>query len=293
MLPEELSRELPYVYRNLQCLLTGWKRVFEERQANPDDPLLGGELKVTLAGYFNVPEDLEEHFYEPFWTREIDRWNSEDLDIIDSSRVQNLITKTERYVGSFLSSAKLLGNLCPNLASSLYLATELQASFQYSEVNPRIVEGLSEVAIDTGLHPEWHLTQSQMQTLEVMSQMLQRDQRWMLEEMNHLEQIEKELVQDDLSDDVEWDEVNVSYHFQPGARRNLVVRADHLTGETNQTDFNTIPKNVHGAWARQRHCWLFHDLYDHHGLSLSDVSRIAGWSFTLVRGYSFSTIIHP
>ncbi|OFC35022.1 hypothetical protein [Acidithiobacillus caldus] len=111
--------------------------------------------------------------------------------------------------------------------------------------------------------------------------------------MRALEKIEEALLQDDLGDEVEWYETSVCHRFQAGLRRSLDVHLDHLNKEITQEDFNTIPEHVPGAWACQRHSWMFHDLYDHHGLSLAEICKIVSWSFTLVRGYSFSTIIHP
>lgn len=122
--------------------------------------------------------------------------------------------------------------------------------------------------------------------------MLHRAQGWIREEMRALEKIEEALSRDDLGDDVEWYETSVCYRFQARVRRSLIVHLDHLREEIDQEDFNTIPEYVPGAWARQRHSWMFHDLYDHHGLSLAEICNIVSWSFTLVRGYSFSTIVH-
>ena len=293
MLPEELSREFPFVYQNLRSLFEGWKEVLQKRGSNPNDLLLGGDIKIRLAGYFNVPEELEERFYEPFWTYDIVCLNSEDIEFSPYSNVDNLIARTKRNVGNFLSSAKVLRNLCPTVGNTVYLNTDLKVGFQYTEVNLQTPEGLSEVIIDSSLHPHWHISQDEATKLEVINQMLHREQGWMLDEMHALEQIEKTLLQDDLSDDVEWYETSVCYRFQTGTRRNLGVHLDHVMEETNQEDFNTIPEHVPGVWARQRHSWIFHDLYDHHGLSLTEICKIASWNFTLVRGYSFSTIIHP
>ena len=292
MLIEELSRDFPFVYRNLRCLFEGWKDILQKRQSDPGDLLIGGDIKIRLEGYLNVPEELEEHFYEPFWTYDIACLDSEKIEFSHYSDVDNLIRNMERYVEKFLSSAKVLKSLCPALGNSLYLETDLKVLFQYTEMNPQIPDGLSNAIIDYSLHPHWRISQAEAHKLEVLNQMLHIDQGWMLEEMYELEQMEKTFVQDDLSDDVEWYGINLSYRFQPGTRRNLVVCVDHMTEETNQADFNTIPEYVPGAWARQRHSWIFHDLYDHHGLSLAEVCRIAGWSFSLVRGYSFSTVIH-
>lgn len=293
MLSEEFSREFPFVYQSLRSLFEGWKDVLQKRESNPNDLLLGGDIKISLEGYFNLPEELEESFYEPFWVHDIVCLNSEDIEFSPYSNVDNLIARTKRTVSNFLSSATLLRNLCAAMGNTVYLNTDLRVCFQYTEVNPQTPEGLSDVIIDPSLHPCWHISLDDAIKLEVINQMLHREQGWMLEEMHTLEQIEETFLQDDLSDDAEWYETSICYRFQKGARRNLTVHLDHLTEKTTQEDFNTIPEYVPGVWARQRHSWIFHDLYDHHGLSLAEICKIAAWSFTLVRGYSFSTIIHP
>ena len=203
MLPEEVSRDLPFVYRNLRSLSDVWKSVLQKRESDPNDLLLGGDIKIGLAGYLNVPEEIEEYLCEPFWSCDIVSLKSEDINPSPHSNADSVINLMKKNTERFLTSAEAIRKLCPRLGKSVYLNTDIKVRFQYAEVNPQTTNKLSDMVIDSRLHPHWQISQYEATRLEVINQMLHKGQGWMLEEMRALEKIEEALLRDDLGDDFE------------------------------------------------------------------------------------------
>lgn len=137
MLPEEFSRDFPFVYRNLRSLLDGWKKVIRKRESDPNDLLLGGDIELGLAGYFNVPEEVEEYLFEPFWTCDIVSLKSEDIKFSPYSNADDIIKLTKNKAEKFLNSAEAVHKLCPRLGRSVYLNTDIKVRLQYADVKPQ------------------------------------------------------------------------------------------------------------------------------------------------------------
>ncbi|OFC35023.1 hypothetical protein [Acidithiobacillus caldus] len=134
-------------------LSDGWKGVLQKRESDPNDLLLGGDIKIRLAGYLNVSEEIEEYLCEPFWTCDIVSLKSEDTNLSPHSNADSVINLTKKNTERFLTSAEAIRKLCPRLERSVYLNTDIKVRFQYAEVNPKATDGISDTVIDSGLHP--------------------------------------------------------------------------------------------------------------------------------------------